>query len=118
MKEIAYCKAYLWITEIQGFSAVSQFAGSTLCLLRPHGPHFLFPPRKYMPRGMSAVSYTHLDVYKRQYVYKVGIKGGQFSFSTAVNTFNSVINCVLLVAVNFISRKTSETCLLYTSRCV
>lgn len=45
------------------------------------------------------------------YVYKVGIQGGQFSFSTAVNTFNSVINCVLLVVVNWISRKTSETSL-------
>ena len=45
------------------------------------------------------------------YVYKVGIQGGEVSFSTAVNTFNSVINCVLLVVVNFISRKTSETSL-------
>lgn len=45
------------------------------------------------------------------YVYKRGIPGGEFSFSTAVNTFNSVINCILLVAVNWISRKTSETSL-------
>lgn len=45
------------------------------------------------------------------YVYKVGLQGGQFSFSTAVNTFNSVINCILLVIVNFVSRKISETSL-------
>lgn len=45
------------------------------------------------------------------YVYKVGIKGAQFSFSTAVNTFNSVINCVLLIVVNKVARATGETSL-------
>lgn len=45
------------------------------------------------------------------YVYKVGIKGAQFSFSTAVNTFNSIINCILLVVVNKVARTTGETSL-------
>ena len=45
------------------------------------------------------------------YVYKVGIQGAQFSFSTAVNVFNSVVNCILLVVVNKISGTLSETSL-------
>ena len=44
------------------------------------------------------------------YVYKVGLQSGigDFSFSTAVGMFNSVINFVLLMIVNGISRKLTE----------
>ena len=47
------------------------------------------------------------------YVYKVGmvIGTGDYSFATAIGLFNSVINFCLLVLVNFISRKLSETSL-------
>jgi putative aldouronate transport system permease protein len=45
------------------------------------------------------------------YVYKVGLIGANFSFSTAIGLFNSVINLILLVIVNFIARKFSETSL-------
>lgn len=45
------------------------------------------------------------------YVYKVGLVQGQISFSTAVGLFNSVINFLLLVIVNKISQKVSETSL-------
>lgn len=45
------------------------------------------------------------------YVYKVGLIGSNFSFSSAVGLFNSVINLILLVAVNFIARKLSNTSL-------
>lgn len=46
------------------------------------------------------------------YVYKVGLQGKtDFSYSTAINLFNSVINMVLLVSVNWISRRVSETSL-------
>jgi putative aldouronate transport system permease protein len=40
------------------------------------------------------------------YVYKVGIMGGitGFSYGSAIGLFNSVVNFVLLVAVNFASR--------------
>lgn len=40
------------------------------------------------------------------YVYKIGLLGAQFSFSTAVGLFNSVINFILLITVNFLSKKT------------
>lgn len=42
------------------------------------------------------------------YVYKVGLKGGEFSFSTAVGLFNNVINFILLVVVNKFAKKVSE----------
>lgn len=45
------------------------------------------------------------------YVYKVGLIGANFSFSSAVGLFNSVINLILLVLVNTISRKVSENSL-------
>ena len=42
------------------------------------------------------------------YIYKTGIGKGEFSFGAAVDLFNSVINCILLVSVNMITRKVSE----------
>lgn len=45
------------------------------------------------------------------YVYKIGLVSGQYSFSTAVGLFNSVVNFTLLVIVNWISRRLSETSL-------
>ena len=45
------------------------------------------------------------------YVYKVGLQGAQYSFSSAVGLFNSVVNLILLLTVNTISRKVSETSL-------
>lgn len=45
------------------------------------------------------------------YVYRVGLVNGQYSFSTAVNLFNSVINTILLVTVNQIARKVGDTSL-------
>lgn len=43
------------------------------------------------------------------FIYKNGIKKGQFSYSTAVGIFNSVINLFLLVSANHISKKTTKT---------
>ena len=43
------------------------------------------------------------------YVYKVGLLQTQFSFSTAVGLMNSVVNCIILVLVNFISKKLTST---------
>ncbi len=47
------------------------------------------------------------------YVYKVGVAAGRsnFSFASAVGLFNSVINSILLILVNTISRKLGETSL-------
>ncbi len=45
------------------------------------------------------------------YVYKIGLINGQFSLSTAVGLFNSVINFVLIVIVNTIARRLGDTSL-------
>lgn len=45
------------------------------------------------------------------YVYKVGLVNAQYSFSAAINLFNTVINIALLLTMNGISRKLSDTAL-------
>lgn len=45
------------------------------------------------------------------YVYKIGIINTQYSMSAAVGLFNNVINFILLVLVNKISRKVTDTSL-------
>ncbi len=45
------------------------------------------------------------------YVYKVGLQKNDYSFGTAVGLFNSVINLILLVTTNTISKKVNETSL-------
>lgn len=42
------------------------------------------------------------------YVYKIGIAGTQYSYSAAIGLFNSVINFVLLLAANKISKKAAD----------
>lgn len=41
------------------------------------------------------------------YVYKMGIINANFSFSTAVGLFNSIINLILLVIVNSVAKRVS-----------
>ena len=45
------------------------------------------------------------------YVYEQGISSQQFSYSTAIGLFNNIINIILLVIANTISKKVSETSL-------
>ena len=45
------------------------------------------------------------------YVYEVGILGSQFSYSTAVGLYSSVISIIIVVIFNAISRKVNETSL-------
>lgn len=43
------------------------------------------------------------------YVYKIGLLNSQYSYSAAIGLFNTVVNFILLVTLNKIARKTSET---------
>ncbi len=45
------------------------------------------------------------------YVYEIGIQGGQFSYSSAIGLFNTMINVVFLLIVNRLSKKASGICL-------
>lgn len=58
----------------------------------------------------NPLTYESADVIST-YVFRKGILEADFSFSTAVGLFNSVINFILLVAVNAWSKKTTETSL-------
>ena len=46
------------------------------------------------------------------YVYKMGVQNGNFSFSTAVGLFNSLVNLFMLLVVNSISKKLSNVSVL------
>ena len=45
------------------------------------------------------------------YTYEIGLLGGQFSYSAAIGLFNNIVNIILLLIVNKISAKVSETSL-------
>ncbi|MCZ1269316.1 ABC transporter permease, partial [Paenibacillus tundrae] len=45
------------------------------------------------------------------FVYTTGILKGEYSYTAAIGLFNSIINLLLLLLVNRIARKTSETSL-------
>ena len=45
------------------------------------------------------------------YVYKVGLKQANYSFSTAINLMNTLVSLILVTSTNYISRKLTETSL-------
>ncbi|WP_374706708.1 ABC transporter permease [Paenibacillus sp. J2TS4] len=45
------------------------------------------------------------------HVYRAGILGAEYSYSAAVGLFNSVVNFIMLIAVNYIARKVNDTSL-------
>lgn len=55
-------------------------------------------------------TYDVADVIS-SYIYRVGLQGGDYSYSTAVGLFNSVIGFILILIANMISKKFSETSL-------
>lgn len=42
------------------------------------------------------------------YVYKIGLQAGDYAYSAAVGLFNSIINVILLITVNFTVKKLNE----------
>ncbi|OPJ60031.1 ABC transporter permease [Clostridium oryzae] len=45
------------------------------------------------------------------YVYKIGLLSAQYSYSAAINLFSTIINFILLISVNKISKKVSDNSL-------
>ena len=43
------------------------------------------------------------------YVYREGVLGGSYSYTTAINLFNSVISLFFLLTTNFIARRISDS---------
>lgn len=45
------------------------------------------------------------------YVYKMGLQSGQYSLSTAIGLFNTVVNVTILLIINYIAKKKTDTSL-------
>lgn len=45
------------------------------------------------------------------YVYKIGIMGSEYSYSGAIGLFNSVVNLILVLVINFVSKRLTENSL-------
>ena len=43
------------------------------------------------------------------YVYKVGMQNFQYSYSTAIGLFNTVVNLIILLSVNWFSKRYTKT---------
>lgn len=61
-------------------------------------------------KALLMQSATNLDVSEiiGTYVYKIGLLNGQFSYSTAINLFQTVVNVAILAFVNLVSQKTTH----------
>ena len=58
----------------------------------------------------NEATYETADIIA-SYIYRVGILERNWSYSTAIGLFNSVINLTLILIANKISKKVSETSL-------
>ena len=58
----------------------------------------------------SSVNLDYSEIIST-YVYKIGIQGGQFSYSAAIGLFNNIINFGLLIGINKLAKKTTKTSL-------
>lgn len=45
------------------------------------------------------------------YVYKLGLQSSQYSLSTAIGLFNTIVNFAVLLVINYIAKKTTEASL-------
>ena len=58
----------------------------------------------------NALNTSHSEIIST-FVYKAGLQNAQYSFSTAIGLFNSVVNLILLLSVNALAKKLSDTSL-------
>ena len=56
----------------------------------------------------SPTTYEVADVIST-YVYRIGILDANFSYSTAIGLFNSVVNIIFLLLTNAISKKMNNS---------
>ena len=55
----------------------------------------------------NSFNLSHSEVINT-YVYKIGIREGQYSLSSAIGLFNSVVNFIMLITVNQISKRIGQ----------
>ena len=57
---------------------------------------------------MQAGGNTSVSEIISTYVYKTGLQSAQYSFATAVGLFNSIVNFIILVLANFVSKRAAD----------
>ncbi len=57
------------------------------------------------------LTYETADVIST-YVFRAGVRGGAFSYSTAAGFFTSAVSCLCVLLANYVSRRLGETSLL------
>ena len=55
----------------------------------------------------NPMTYETGDVFGT-YTYRLGIRGGQYDYTAAVGLAETVVGFIMIVVVNWISRKTTE----------
>lgn len=56
----------------------------------------------------NAINMQYSEVIST-YTYRIGIQGTQFSYASAIGLFNNIVNFIMLITVNKIAGKVSET---------
>jgi putative aldouronate transport system permease protein len=57
-----------------------------------------------MQNGMNTIVSEIISTY----VYKIGLQSAQYSFATAVGLFNSVVNFLILIVCNAITKRAAD----------
>ena len=101
--------------KIDGATIIQQIRNVELPALRPVIViQFSLSAGNIMSIGFEKVYAMQTDLNKvtsdiiPTYVYRLGLEMGDYGYSTAVGLFNSVINLILLVAVNYVVAKLND----------
>lgn len=101
--------------KIDGATIFQQIRHVELPALKPVIViQFILSAGNIMSIGFEKVYAMQTDLNKvtsdiiPTYVYRLGLEMGDYGYSTAVGLFNSVINLILLIAVNMIVKKLNE----------
>ena len=101
--------------KIDGATIIQQIRNLELPALRPVIViQFILSAGNIMSIGFEKVYAMQTDLNKvtsdiiPTYVYRLGLEMGDYGYSTAVGLFNSVINLILLVAVNYVVAKLND----------
>lgn len=101
--------------KIDGATILQQIRNVELPALRPVIViQFILSAGNIMSIGFEKVYAMQTDLNKvtsdiiPTYVYRLGLEMGDYGYSTAVGLFNSVINLILLVAVNYVVAKLND----------
>lgn len=101
--------------KIDGATILQQIKNIELPTLKPVIViQFILSAGNIMSIGFEKVFAMQTDLNKvvsdiiPTYVYRLGLQMGDYGYSTAVGLFNSVVNLILLVAVNYVVSKLNE----------